>query len=524
VTDRRGRANHPPPATAVADTPALELRGITKRFGSLVANDAIDFDLAPGEVHALLGENGAGKSTLMNVLYGLYQPDGGEIRMGGKPVRINSPKDAIEAGIGMVHQHFMLIPVMTVAENVVLASEPRRGPFLDLPAARARVRAVSERLGLGVDPDARIEELSVGQQQRVEIVKALYRDARILILDEPTAVLTPQEASDLFTILSALRKDMGTSIIFITHKLGEVLELADRITVLRRGRAVETVPRRSATEQSLARLMVGREVLLRVEKHPANPEGPVLEVRDLQVRDDRDLEAVRGASLDVRAGEIVGIAGVDGNGQSELVEAITGLRRPEAGTITVAGRDVSHGSARTSIDAGVGHIPEDRQRRGLVLEFTLAENLALHDYRRRPASRMGILSPRRLVKRAGDLLVEFDVRGGGAETPASALSGGNQQKVVIARELSDDPRLLVAAQPTRGLDVGAIEFVHRRLVDERDRGRAILLVSFELDEILGLSDRILVMYGGRIVGEYGPGVSELELGVAMAGGGSKSAA
>ena len=506
----------------MSDALLLELLGITKRFPGIVANDHVDFELGKGEVHALLGENGAGKSTLMNILYGLYHPDEGEIRLNGKRIRIDSPRDAIDHGIGMVHQHFMLIPVMTVAENIVLATEPTKGPFLDLASAEKRVQELSKQYGLTVRPEAKVASISVGMQQRAEILKALYRGAEILILDEPTAVLTPQEASELFAIIRSLQED-GKSIIFISHKLNEVLEIADRITVLRQGKKIDTVPREGATREGLARLMVGREVVLSVEKPPAEPGETLLEVEDLVVADERGLEAVRGVSFEVKAGEIVGIAGVDGNGQSELIDALTGLRNPSAGTITAVGENLTSGNAREHLDAGVGHIPEDRQVRGLVLDFTLAENLALHDYAKEPNSRWGWLYPGRLIERAARLLKEFDVRGGRPQTLAAALSGGNQQKVVIAREVSRDPRVLVAAQPTRGLDVGAIEFVHRRLVKERDEGRAILLVSFELEEILSLSDRILVVYEGRIVGEYEPGVSEEELGIAMTGGRKRAA-
>jgi ABC-type uncharacterized transport system ATPase subunit len=498
--------------------PALELRGITKRFPGVLANDHVDFELRRREVHALLGENGAGKSTLMNILYGLYHPDEGEILIGGKRVSLSSPKDAIEHGIGMVHQHFMLIPVMTVAENIVLANEPTEGGvFLDYDAAVKRVEDLARTFKFAIDPRARIENISVGQQQRVEILKALYRNADILILDEPTAVLTPQEARELFEILKTLRTE-GMSIVFISHKLNEVLDIADRITVLRRGKKIETLPREGATEPTLARLMVGRDVLLRVEKAPASAGEPLLVVDDLHVLDDRGLEAVRGASFDVHAGEIVALAGVDGNGQSELVEALSGLRHPVSGRIRVTGKDVTRASARDILDLGVGHIPEDRQRRGLVLEFTLSENLALHDFRKPPNSRLGWLFPSRLVRWARRLLEQFDVRGGGPQTRAAALSGGNQQKVVLAREIGREPSVLLAAQPTRGLDVGAIEFVHRQLVNARDSGKAVLLVSLELEEVLSLADRILVIYEGRIVREYPPDVTEEELGIAMTGG------
>ena len=502
----------------MAEAPILELLGITKRFPGVLANDHVDFDLQPGEVHALLGENGAGKSTLMNILYGLYTPDEGRIVLHGAPIDLGSTKAAIEHGIGMVHQHFMLIPVMTVAENIVLASEPRRsGILLDYDAARRRVRELSDRYGLAVDPDARIDRITVGQQQRVEILKALYRGAEILILDEPTAVLTPQEAKELFDIIRSL-KEQGKSIIFISHKLNEVLEIADRITTVRRGKVVDTIPAAGATEEGLARMMVGREVLLRVDKTPSSPGAPLLQVEHLSVFDDRGLEAVRDVSFELRAGEILGLAGVDANGQSELIDAIAGLRRAASGRIVLDGGDITHATGRDVLDTGIGHIPEDRHRRGLVLPFSLTENLALHAYRVAPNSRRGFLQLGKMLDRAKRLLKEFDVRGGSPTTPAGALSGGNQQKVVLAREIDSNPKVLIAAQPTRGLDVGAIEFVHRRLVEQRDAGRAVFLVSLELEEILSLSDRILVIYEGRIVGEFPPTATEEELGFAMTGG------
>jgi simple sugar transport system ATP-binding protein len=495
---------------------ALELRGITKRFGALTANDAVDLQLRRGEIHALLGENGAGKSTLMNVVYGMSRPDEGEILIDGEVVTVGSPREAMAHGVGMVFQHFMLIPVMTVAENLVLGAEPRRRGLLDLGAARARTRELSDRYGLRVDPDARVSDVSVGQQQRIEILRALDRGARILVLDEPTAVLTAQETAELAEVLRTLR-DNGTSVVFITHKLHEVLEIADRVTVLRRGKTIGTIDTAGADEASLARMMVGRDVVLRVEKEPATPGAPLLEIDDVHAVDDRGLPAVAGVTLQIRAGEIVAVAGIDGNGQSELIDVIAGLRPATAGAIRLRGKDITNCPPRAAREAGIGHIAEDRHRRGLVLDFTLSENLALCDYR--AGTRFGLLQPRRMLAAATRLLAEFDVRGGMARTPARSLSGGNQQKVVIAREISGNPDALIAAQPTRGLDVGAIEFVHRRLLAERDAGRAILLFSLELEEVRALADRILVIYDGRIVGELPPTASDEELGLLMTGSG-----
>ena len=496
---------------------ALEVRGITKRFPGVLANDHVHFALRRGEIHALLGENGAGKTTLMNIIYGLYRPDEGEIFVEGKPVEIRGPHDAIRLGIGMVHQHFMLVPVFTVAENLVLGAEITKGPVLDLQAARRAVRELSEHYGLEVDPDAVVEDLPVGVQQRVEILKALYRQARILVLDEPTAVLTPQEVEDLFRVMDGLRK-RGVSIIFITHKLKEVMAIADRITVMRRGKVVGTTTPAQTSEQELASMMVGREVLLQVEKGPANPGEPVLEVEDLWVEDERGLPAVRGVSFSVRAGEILGIAGVQGNGQTELAEALTGLRQPERGTVRLGGEAAPFQNPRFLIEHGMGHIPEDRQKHGLVLSESVADNLVLCTYYRPPFARRGVRQPRAILENARRLIQEFDIRTPGPEVPAGTLSGGNQQKVIVAREFSRPVQLLVANQPTRGLDVGSIEYIHRRIVEMRDKGVAVLLISAELDEILSLSDRIAVMYRGEIVATLDAAKATREqLGLLMAG-------
>ena len=494
----------------------LELQGITKTFGSLVANDHIDLVVEPGEIHALLGENGAGKSTLMNVLYGLYDPDDGRILVDDVPVTFAGPGDAMGAGIGMVHQHFMLVPVFTVAENVVLGHEPvRGGGLIDLPEARRRVKEISDRFGFHVDPDAYIEDLPVGVQQRVEIIKALSRQAKVLILDEPTAVLTPQETDELIAIMRQL-KESGTSIVFITHKLREVRAVADRITVIRRGKVVGTAePTSSETE--LASLMVGRSVELGVARSEAVPGEVTVQVRNLTVIDEAGVRQIDDVSFDVARGEIVAIAGVQGNGQTELTEVMLGLQAPVAGSVQLDGVELVGRPVREVLDAGLGFVPEDRSTDGVIADFSIAENLILDLHRKEPFARGVALRPAAVKENAERRIAEFDVRTGSIDAHASTLSGGNQQKVVLAREMSRPLRLLIASQPTRGLDVGSIEFVHSRIVQERDNGTPVIIVSTELDEVLALADRILVMYRGRIVGNVPGGTDRDVLGLMMAG-------
>jgi ABC-type uncharacterized transport system ATPase subunit len=506
--------------------PVLEMRGITKRFPTgTLANDAIDLDVRKGEIHALLGENGAGKSTLMNILYGLVTPDAGEICIDGQTITIRDPADAIARGIGMVHQHFMLIPVLSVAENVVLGQEiVRAGEILDLGEAATRIALLGKKLGFNIDPSTKIEQLSVGQQQRVEILKAIYRDARILVLDEPTAVLTPQETREIFEVLRRLRAE-GASIIFISHKLDEVLEIADKITVIRRGKVVGSRTPADCTENELAELMVGRAVSLRVDRGRSHPQDVMLEVSSLRAKNDRGHEALEGVDFSVRAGEIVGIAGVAGNGQEELVETLIGLRRPTAGTIRLAGQDLTRAPVETRRDRGVAFVPADRHRFGLVLTYPLDDNLALTRYAERSFAGgfAGIVRNfRAILENALRLMKEFDVRAPGPKVPASSLSGGNQQKVVVAREFRHDLKLLVLDQPTRGLDVGSIEFIHKQVIARRDDGVAVLLVSAELDEVLDLADRVLVMFRGRIVGTFPAEEAQREkVGLLMATGGAR---
>ncbi len=483
-----------------AGAPLLEMRGITKRYPGVVANDGISLDVRPGEIHALLGENGAGKSTLMNILYGLAEPDSGEILMSGVPITIHNPSDAIARGIAMVHQHFMLVPVLTVAENILLGDEPMMNPvLLDRSAAHTRIRKLGETFGFDIDPDVAVGSLSVGWQQRVEILKALYRNAELLVLDEPTAVLTPQETREIFKVLRQLTRELNKSLIFISHKLYEVLEIADRITVIRRGKVVGTRLPAETDEDDLAELMVGREVQLTVDRGESNPADPMLAVAGLHVKNDRGRTVVHDVSFEVRAGEIFGIAGVAGNGQDELVEALTGLRRVASGSVTLDGRDVTGVSPRRLHQLGVGFVPADRHRYGMVLSFPLTDNIALNDYYHPPFAR-GMVRDEGAVREYAERIIEqYDVRTPSASVSGGALSGGNQQKLVVGREFDGELSCLILDQPTRGLDVGSIEFIHRQAISKRDAGIGVLLVSAELDEVLELSDRIAVMYGGRVV-------------------------
>ena len=496
----------------------IEMRDITKVFGEFVANDKINLHLRKGEIHALLGENGAGKSTLMNMLAGLLEPTSGEIVVNGQVVNLDSPSKAASLGIGMVHQHFMLVEAFTVAENIILGSELTKNGVLDIAGASKEIKALSERYGLAVDPSAKVADISVGAQQRVEILKTLYRGADILIFDEPTAVLTPSEIDELMAIMKNLVKE-GKSIILITHKLDEIRAVSDRVTVIRRGKSIETVEIAGATNADLAEMMVGRSVSFKTEKQASEPKEVVLSIKDLVVNENRGVPAVKNLSLDVRAGEIVGIAGIDGNGQSELIQAITGLRKVESGSIELKGDSIVGLHPRQITELSVGHVPEDRHRDGLILEMMISENIALQTYYKEPHSKNGILNYSNITSYAKKLMEEFDVRAASELVPAAALSGGNQQKAIIAREIDRDPDLLIVSQPTRGLDVGAIEYIHKRLIEERDNGKAVLVVSFELDEILNVSDRIAVIHDGKIQGIVSPETTnKQELGVLMAGG------
>lgn len=502
----------------MAQETVIEMRNITKKFGDFVANDRINLDVKVGEIHALLGENGAGKSTLMNMLSGLLQPTEGEIILRGQTVNLDSPSKASRLGIGMVHQHFMLVDAFTVAENIILGSEVTTKGMIDIKRASKEIAELSKRYGLAIDPSAKVADISVGAQQRVEILKTLYRGADILIFDEPTAVLTPSEIAELLDIMRNLVKE-GKSIILITHKLDEIRAVADRVTVIRRGQSIDTVSVEGSTSQDLAEMMVGRSVSFKTEKQPSNPKEDILSIKDLVVNENRGVAAVKGLSLNVRAGEIVGIAGIDGNGQTELVEAITGLRKVVSGEISIKGEKTNRLKPRQITELSVGHIPEDRHRDGMVLEMTVAENMALQTYYKEPYSHHGILDYTYINNHAKKLMEEFDVRGAGEQVSGGSLSGGNQQKAVIAREIDRDPDLLVVSQPTRGLDVGAIEYIRKRLIAERDKGKAVLVVSFELDEILDLSDRIAVIHDGKIQGILDPATTDKqELGVLMAGG------
>ncbi len=496
----------------------IEMKGIGKSFPGVRANDNIDLEIKKGEIHVLLGENGAGKSTLMNILYGLYTPDEGEIFVKGKEVKISNPNVAISLGIGMVHQHFMLVPPFTVAENIVLGSEPKKGLMLDLDKAIKDVKELSNKYELHVDPYAKIQDISVGMQQRVEILKTLYRGAEILILDEPTAVLTPQEIEELGIILKSLVKE-GKSIILITHKLKEVMSMSDVVTIIRRGKVIDTLETSETNIEELAEKMVGRKVNLNVEKKEAKLGDSVLRVNGVKAMDNRGLEAVKGVSFEVKSGEILGIAGVDGNGQNELVQTITGLRKATEGELIINNEDITNKSPKEIIEAGIGYIPEDRHNRGLILSFSLSENAILGDHRNKVFKKRLGLDYKKIREYSKRLIKEFDVRTPSEKVYAKALSGGNQQKLIIAREFDREPSLLVASQPTRGLDVGAIEYVHKRLLEQRDKGKGILLVSLELDEILSLSDRIAVMYDGKIVGIVdAKDATEIQLGIMMAGG------